>query len=139
MSCVDLSQVPRMSEFPCPICRRVYPMQKRLTQHMKSHSTDKPHMCDKVGSPSKLLALQQSIQIIVLMDQTRCYKLILDYICFSVREILQETLHFQNASSYAYTELRQQFVSEMLDLGVLWTCHDDHNTSNKILLSCYQV
>lgn len=24
-------------------------MQKRLTQHMKTHSTEKPHMCDKVG------------------------------------------------------------------------------------------
>lgn len=23
-------------------------MQKRLTQHMKTHSSEKPHMCDKV-------------------------------------------------------------------------------------------
>lgn len=43
------SQTPKLSSFPCPVCGRVYPMQKRLTQHMKTHSTEKPHMCDKVG------------------------------------------------------------------------------------------
>lgn len=42
-------QTPKLSSFPCPVCGRVYPMQKRLTQHMKTHSTEKPHMCDKVG------------------------------------------------------------------------------------------
>ncbi|XP_051965265.1 zinc finger protein 335-like isoform X2 [Xyrauchen texanus] len=45
--------VPKVSEFPCPICHRVYPMQKRLTQHMKTHSTEKPHMCDKCGKSFK--------------------------------------------------------------------------------------
>ncbi|XP_051524700.1 zinc finger protein 335-like isoform X3 [Myxocyprinus asiaticus] len=49
MSYVNPSQVPKVSEFPCPICHRVYPMQKRLTQHMKTHSTEKPHMCDKLS------------------------------------------------------------------------------------------
>ena len=43
------SQTQKLSSFPCPVCGRVYPMQKRLTQHMKTHSTEKPHMCDKVG------------------------------------------------------------------------------------------
>lgn len=43
-------QTPKLSSFPCPVCGRVYPMQKRLTQHMKTHSTEKPHMCDKVGA-----------------------------------------------------------------------------------------
>lgn len=43
------SQAPKLSSFPCPVCGRVYPMQKRLTQHMKTHSTEKPHMCDKVA------------------------------------------------------------------------------------------
>lgn len=42
-------QIPKLSSFPCPVCGRVYPMQKRLTQHMKTHSTEKPHMCDKVA------------------------------------------------------------------------------------------
>lgn len=42
-----------MSEFPCPICHKVYPMQKRLTQHMKMHSSEKPHMCDKCGKSFK--------------------------------------------------------------------------------------
>uniref|UniRef100_A0A8C9PD73 Zinc finger protein 335 n=1 Tax=Spermophilus dauricus TaxID=99837 RepID=A0A8C9PD73_SPEDA len=41
-------RTPKLSSFPCPVCGRVYPMQKRLTQHMKTHSTEKPHMCDKV-------------------------------------------------------------------------------------------
>ncbi|XP_034028169.1 zinc finger protein 335-like isoform X2 [Thalassophryne amazonica] len=45
--------VPKASEFPCPICHRVYPMLKRLTQHMKTHSTEKPHMCDKCGKSFK--------------------------------------------------------------------------------------
>ncbi|KAM7404631.1 hypothetical protein PAMP_011963 [Pampus punctatissimus] len=45
--------VPKVSEFPCPVCHRVYPMQKRLTQHMKTHSSEKPHMCDKCGKSFK--------------------------------------------------------------------------------------
>ncbi|XP_061486683.1 zinc finger protein 335 isoform X2 [Rhineura floridana] len=44
---------PKRSSFPCPVCNRVYPMQKRLTQHMKTHSTEKPHMCDKCGKSFK--------------------------------------------------------------------------------------
>ncbi|KAI1891026.1 hypothetical protein AGOR_G00159620 [Albula goreensis] len=46
-------QVPKNTQFPCPVCSRVYPMQKRLTQHMKTHSTEKPHMCDKCGKSFK--------------------------------------------------------------------------------------
>ncbi|XP_056129878.1 zinc finger protein 335-like isoform X2 [Lampris incognitus] len=42
-----------VSQFPCPVCHRVYPMQKRLTQHMKTHSAEKPHMCDKCGKSFK--------------------------------------------------------------------------------------
>uniref|UniRef100_A0A3P8UJ74 Zinc finger protein 335 n=1 Tax=Cynoglossus semilaevis TaxID=244447 RepID=A0A3P8UJ74_CYNSE len=44
---------PKVLEFPCPVCTRVYPMQKRLTQHMKTHSSEKPHMCDKCGKSFK--------------------------------------------------------------------------------------
>nr|XP_008120924.1 PREDICTED: zinc finger protein 335 [Anolis carolinensis] len=44
---------PKRSSFPCPICDRVYSMQKRLTQHMKTHSSEKPHMCDKCGKSFK--------------------------------------------------------------------------------------
>ncbi|XP_063152855.1 zinc finger protein 335 isoform X2 [Candoia aspera] len=44
---------PKRSSFPCPVCSRVYPMQKRLTQHMKTHSSEKPHMCDKCGKSFK--------------------------------------------------------------------------------------
>ncbi|KAL6458907.1 hypothetical protein MHYP_G00323790 [Metynnis hypsauchen] len=53
VACDDTFQIPKVSEFPCPICHRVYPMQKRLTQHMKTHSTEKPHMCDKCGKSFK--------------------------------------------------------------------------------------
>lgn len=49
LSCVVTLQVPKVSEFLCPVCDKVYPMQKRLTQHMKTHSSEKPHMCDKVS------------------------------------------------------------------------------------------
>ncbi|XP_059906579.1 zinc finger protein 335 isoform X3 [Gadus macrocephalus] len=48
-----MEMLPKISQFPCPICHRVYPMQKRLTQHMKTHSTEKPHMCDKCGKSFK--------------------------------------------------------------------------------------
>lgn len=44
---------PKVSEFPCPVCHKVYPLQKRLTQHMKTHSSEKPHMCDKCGKSFK--------------------------------------------------------------------------------------
>ncbi|KFO08138.1 Zinc finger protein 335, partial [Balearica regulorum gibbericeps] len=44
---------PKLNSFPCPVCNRIYPMQKRLTQHMKTHSTEKPHMCDKCGKSFK--------------------------------------------------------------------------------------
>uniref|UniRef100_A0A8C6PV19 Zinc finger protein 335 n=1 Tax=Nothobranchius furzeri TaxID=105023 RepID=A0A8C6PV19_NOTFU len=47
------SAAPKVSEFPCPVCGKVYPMQKRLTQHMKTHSSEKPHMCDKCGKSFK--------------------------------------------------------------------------------------
>lgn len=62
-SCINPLQVPKVSEFPCPICCRVYPMQKRLTQHMKTHSTEKPHMCDKV----KILYVARCVNFVKLV------------------------------------------------------------------------
>lgn len=57
-------QPPKLNSFPCPVCNRVYPMQKRLTQHMKTHSTEKPHMCDKVRGtqPGEGLAVGEAGQ-----------------------------------------------------------------------------
>uniref|UniRef100_UPI00398EE250 zinc finger protein 335-like n=1 Tax=Pristiophorus japonicus TaxID=55135 RepID=UPI00398EE250 len=45
--------IPKVNSYPCPVCYRVYPMQKRLTQHLKTHSAEKPHMCDKCGKSFK--------------------------------------------------------------------------------------
>lgn len=56
-------QPPKLDSFPCPVCNRIYPMQKRLTQHMKTHSTEKPHMCDKVRGgtqPGEGLAMSEA-------------------------------------------------------------------------------
>ncbi|XP_018414542.1 PREDICTED: zinc finger protein 335 [Nanorana parkeri] len=46
-------EITKKCTYPCPICNRVYNLQKRLTQHLKSHSNDKPHMCDKCGKAFK--------------------------------------------------------------------------------------
>nr|XP_023652536.1 zinc finger protein 335 isoform X5 [Paramormyrops kingsleyae] len=52
-ACFGVLQAPKVTQYPCPVCSRVYPMQKRLTQHMKTHSSEKPHMCDKCGKSFK--------------------------------------------------------------------------------------
>ena len=39
-------------------------MQKRLTQHMKTHSTEKPHMCDKVSPPFTCYYLSIDLHVI---------------------------------------------------------------------------
>ncbi|XP_043946173.1 zinc finger protein 335 isoform X2 [Protopterus annectens] len=44
---------PKLNSYPCPVCHKVYSMQKRLTQHLKTHSAEKPHMCDKCGKSFK--------------------------------------------------------------------------------------
>lgn len=73
-------QPPKLNSFPCPVCNRVYPMQKRLTQHMKTHSTEKPHMCDKVRGtqPGEGLAVGEAGQEVTA-----------SLLCFTaVREVL---------------------------------------------------
>lgn len=43
-------------------------MQKRLTQHMKTHSSEKPHMCDKVSSDDCTNQVQSYKKIIIIGD-----------------------------------------------------------------------
>lgn len=38
-------------------------MQKRLTQHMKTHSSEKPHMCDKVSDDVRICQHLKCLQL----------------------------------------------------------------------------
>ncbi|XP_045063234.1 zinc finger protein 335 isoform X2 [Coregonus clupeaformis] len=90
--------VSKVLSFPCPVCHRVYPMQKRLTQHMKTHSTEKPHMCDKCGKSFKkrytfkmhLLTHIQSV------DNSRFKCEFCDYDCDNKKLLLNHQLSHTN-------------------------------------------
>ncbi|XP_055788568.1 zinc finger protein 335-like isoform X2 [Salvelinus fontinalis] len=92
------SQVSKVLSFPCPVCHRVYPMQKRLTQHMKTHSAEKPHMCDKCGKSFKkrytfkmhLLTHIQSV------DNSRFKCEFCDYDCDNKKLLLNHQLSHAN-------------------------------------------
>uniref|UniRef100_A0A8K9V6X7 Zinc finger protein 335 n=1 Tax=Oncorhynchus mykiss TaxID=8022 RepID=A0A8K9V6X7_ONCMY len=94
----DKYQVSKVLSFPCPVCHRVYPMQKRLTQHMKTHSTEKPHMCDKCGKSFKkrytfkmhLLTHIQSV------DNSRFKCEFCDYDCDNKKLLLNHQLSHTN-------------------------------------------
>ncbi|XP_036844807.1 zinc finger protein 335 isoform X1 [Oncorhynchus mykiss] len=94
----DSQQVSKVLSFPCPVCHRVYPMQKRLTQHMKTHSTEKPHMCDKCGKSFKkrytfkmhLLTHIQSV------DNSRFKCEFCDYDCDNKKLLLNHQLSHTN-------------------------------------------
>ncbi|XP_021422787.2 zinc finger protein 335 isoform X1 [Oncorhynchus mykiss] len=94
----DSQQVPKVLSFPCPVCHRVYPMQKRLTQHMKTHSAEKPHMCDKCGKSFKkrytfkmhLLTHIQSV------DNSRFKCEFCDYDCDNKKLLLNHQLSHAN-------------------------------------------
>nr|XP_046220771.1 zinc finger protein 335-like isoform X3 [Oncorhynchus gorbuscha] len=90
--------VSKVLSFPCPVCHRVYPMQKRLTQHMKTHSAEKPHMCDKCGKSFKkrytfkmhLLTHIQSV------DNSRFKCEFCDYDCDNKKLLLNHQLSHAN-------------------------------------------
>lgn len=35
--------------FPCPMCDRKFPFQHLVVRHLKTHSANRPHECDKCG------------------------------------------------------------------------------------------
>ncbi|XP_057686379.1 zinc finger protein 335 isoform X2 [Corythoichthys intestinalis] len=82
------------TEFPCPVCHKIYPMQKRLTQHLKTHSAEKPHMCDKCGKSFKkrytfkmhLMTHLQSVGD----SKFKCE--FCDYICANKKQLLNHQL-----------------------------------------------
>lgn len=98
-----LLQPPKLNSFPCPVCNRIYPMQKRLTQHMKTHSTEKPHMCDKVRGGHTAWGVAAVSEAGQEVDTA--------VFCFAaVRQVLQEALHLQDASSDTHPGHRQPQV-----------------------------
>ncbi|XP_057212436.1 zinc finger protein 335-like isoform X2 [Triplophysa rosa] len=106
--------VPKMSEFPCPICRRVYPMQKRLTQHMKSHSTDKPHMCDKCGKSFKK---RYTFKMHLLTHIQNCGNSLFkcefcEYICNDKKHLLNHQLSHTNDKPFKCEECKYSTSKE---------------------------
>ncbi|NXU96146.1 ZN335 protein, partial [Cettia cetti] len=109
---------PKLNSFPCPVCNRVYPMQKRLTQHMKTHSTEKPHMCDKCGKSFKKrytfkMHLLTHIQAIANRSRFKCE--FCDYVCEDKKVLLNHQLSHMNDKPYKcsvckYSTFREDFL-----------------------------
>ncbi|KAM6404305.1 zinc finger protein 335 isoform 2-T2 [Rhynochetos jubatus] len=108
---------PKLNSFPCPICNRVYPVQKRLTQHLKTHSTEKPHMCDKCGKSFKKrytfkMHLLTHIQAIANC-RFKCE--FCDYVCEDKKVLLNHQLSHVNDKPYKcsfckYSTFREDFL-----------------------------
>ncbi|XP_078508036.1 zinc finger protein 335 isoform X1 [Lissotriton helveticus] len=108
---------PKLNSFPCPVCNRVYPMQKRLTQHLKTHSTEKPHMCDKCGKSFKKrytfkMHLLTHIQVI---GNSRFKCEFCDVICNDKKALLNHQLTHMNDKPYKcsfckYCTFREDFL-----------------------------
>ncbi|XP_054835402.1 zinc finger protein 335 isoform X3 [Eublepharis macularius] len=108
---------PKQSTFPCPVCSRVYPMQKRLTQHMKTHSADKPHMCDKCGkSFKKRYTFKMHLLTHIQAVATRRFKCeFCDHICEDKKLLLNhQLLHINDkpfrCSLCSYATVREDFL-----------------------------
>nr|XP_033819339.1 zinc finger protein 335 isoform X1 [Geotrypetes seraphini]XP_033819340.1 zinc finger protein 335 isoform X1 [Geotrypetes seraphini]XP_033819342.1 zinc finger protein 335 isoform X1 [Geotrypetes seraphini] len=109
--------LPKLSSFPCPVCNRVYPMQKRLTQHMKTHSSEKPHMCDKCGKSFKKrytfkMHLLTHIQT-VGNNRFKCE--FCDYICYDKKLLLNHQITHMNDKPFKcsfckYSTFREDFL-----------------------------
>ncbi|KAM4691129.1 zinc finger protein 335 [Rhinophrynus dorsalis] len=109
--------VSKSSSFPCPVCNRIYSMQKRLTQHLKTHSSEKPHMCDKCGKAFKkrytfkmhLLTHLQNV------GNSRYKCEFCEYICEDRKELLNHQFTHMNdkpfkCSQCTYQTFRQDFL-----------------------------
>ncbi|NXA03590.1 ZN335 protein, partial [Sapayoa aenigma] len=110
-------QPPKLNSFPCPVCNRVYPMQKRLTQHMKTHSTEKPHMCDKCGkSFKKRYTFKMHLLTHIQAIANRRFKCeFCDYVCEDKKVLLNHQLSHMNDKPYKcsickYSTFREDFL-----------------------------
>ncbi|NXG21561.1 ZN335 protein, partial [Grallaria varia] len=108
---------PKLNSFPCPVCNRVYPMQKRLTQHMKTHSTEKPHMCDKCGkSFKKRYTFKMHLLTHIQAIANRRFKCeFCDYVCDDKKVLLNHQLSHMNDKPYKcsvckYSTFREDFL-----------------------------
>ncbi|XP_034642809.1 zinc finger protein 335 isoform X1 [Trachemys scripta elegans] len=108
---------PKLNSFPCPVCSRVYPMQKRLTQHMKTHSTEKPHMCDKCGkSFKKRYTFKMHLLTHIQAIANRRFKCeFCDYVCEDKKLLLNHQLSHMNDKPYKcsfckYSTFREDFL-----------------------------
>lgn len=106
--------VSKVSEFPCPICSRVYPMQKRLTQHMKTHSTEKPHMCDKCGKSFKK---RYTFKMHLLTHIQNCGNSLFkcefcDYTCNDKKHLLNHQLSHTNDKPFKCEECKYSTSKE---------------------------
>uniref|UniRef100_A0A8C8S517 Zinc finger protein 335 n=1 Tax=Pelusios castaneus TaxID=367368 RepID=A0A8C8S517_9SAUR len=108
---------PKLNSFPCPVCSRVYPMQKRLTQHMKTHSTEKPHMCDKCGkSFKKRYTFKMHLLTHIQAIANRRFKCeFCDYVCEDKKVLLNHQLSHMNDKPYKcsfckYSTFREDFL-----------------------------
>lgn len=109
-----MDMVPKVSEFPCPICHRVYPMQKRLTQHMKTHSTEKPHMCDKCGKSFKK---RYTFKMHLLTHIQNCGNSVFkcefcDYTCTDKKHLLNHQLSHTNDKPFKCEECKYSTSKE---------------------------
>ncbi|TRY85482.1 hypothetical protein DNTS_015645 [Danionella cerebrum] len=106
--------VSKGSEFPCPICTRVYPMQKRLTQHMKTHSTEKPHMCDKCGkSFKKRYTFKMHLLTHIQNSGNNMFKCeFCDYTCNDKKHLLNHQLSHTNDKPFKCEECKYSTSKE---------------------------
>ncbi|XP_060119796.1 LOW QUALITY PROTEIN: zinc finger protein 335 [Heteronotia binoei] len=108
---------PKRNSFPCPVCSRVYPMQKRLTQHMKTHSAEKPHMCDKCGkSFKKRYTFKMHLLTHIQAIANRRFKCeFCDHVCEDKKLLLNHQLLHINDKPFrcglcAYATVREDFL-----------------------------
>ncbi|XP_009992332.1 PREDICTED: zinc finger protein 335 [Chaetura pelagica] len=108
---------PPKLNFPCPVCNRVYPMQKRLTQHMKTHSTEKPHMCDKCGkSFKKRYTFKMHLMTHIQAIANRRFKCeFCDYVCEDKKVLMNHQLSHMKDKPYKcsfckYSTFREDFL-----------------------------
>ncbi|KAM6112923.1 zinc finger protein 335 isoform 2-T2 [Pterocles gutturalis] len=105
---------PKLNSFPCPVCNRIYPMQKRLTQHMKTHSTEKPHMCDKCGkSFKKRYTFKMHLLTHIQAIANRRFKCeFCDYVCEDKKVLLNHQLSHMNDKPYKCSFCKYSTFSE---------------------------